>query len=74
VAGSGEFLARRLAQRLVAPGGTIIGLNEAWGPVASSAGCAHALLVLASERPPRGEGDAIAGAAEARGGWDPGEP
>jgi probable H4MPT-linked C1 transfer pathway protein len=49
VAGSGEFLARRLAERLIEPGGTIIGLNEAWGPVASSAGCAHALLVLASE-------------------------
>jgi probable H4MPT-linked C1 transfer pathway protein len=50
VAGSGEFLARRLALRIIEPGGTIIGLNEAWGPVASSAGCAHALLVLASER------------------------
>jgi len=50
VAGSGEFLARRLAQRTVEPGGTIVGLNEAWGPVASSAGCAHALLVLAGER------------------------
>ena len=37
VAGSGEFLARRLAQRVIEPGGTIIGLNEAWGPVASSA-------------------------------------
>jgi hypothetical protein len=50
VAGSGEFLARRLAQRVIEPGGTIIGLNEAWGTVASSAGCAYALLVLASER------------------------
>src|SRR4051812_14705585 len=49
VAGSGEFLARRLAERLIEPG-TILGLNEAWGPVASSAGCAHALLVLAGER------------------------
>jgi len=56
VAGSGEFLARRLAQRVIEPGGTIIGLNEAWGPVASSAGCAHALLVLASERGRQGEG------------------
>jgi probable H4MPT-linked C1 transfer pathway protein len=55
VAGSGEFLARALAQRLVTPGGTIIGLNEAWGTVASSAGCAHALLVLAGESD-RGEG------------------
>jgi probable H4MPT-linked C1 transfer pathway protein len=49
VAGSGEFLARRLAQRVIEPGGTILGLNEAWGTVASSAGCAYALLVLASE-------------------------
>jgi probable H4MPT-linked C1 transfer pathway protein len=49
VAGSGEFLARRLAQRIIEPGGTILGLNEAWGAVASSAGCAHALLVLARE-------------------------
>jgi probable H4MPT-linked C1 transfer pathway protein len=49
IAGSGEFLARRLAQRLVAPGGKILGLNEAWGTVASTAGCAHALLVLAIE-------------------------
>jgi probable H4MPT-linked C1 transfer pathway protein len=66
VAGSGEFLARRLAQRLVEPGGTIIGLNEAWGTVASSAGCAHALLVLASEREPHGAADAMAGHAEGR--------
>jgi probable H4MPT-linked C1 transfer pathway protein len=50
VAGSGEFLARRLAERIIEPGGNIIGLNEAWGSVASSAGCAHALLVLAGER------------------------
>jgi (4-(4-[2-(gamma-L-glutamylamino)ethyl]phenoxymethyl)furan-2-yl)methanamine synthase len=49
VAGSGEFLARRLARRVVERGGTIIGLAEAWGPVASSAGCAHALLALALE-------------------------
>ena len=50
VAGSGEFLARRLAERITAPGSPIVGLNAAWGPVASSAGCAHALLVLAQER------------------------
>jgi len=50
VAGSGEFLARRLAQQVIEPGGTIIGLKEAWGAVASSAGCAHALAALASER------------------------
>jgi (4-(4-[2-(gamma-L-glutamylamino)ethyl]phenoxymethyl)furan-2-yl)methanamine synthase len=55
VAGSGEFLARRLAHRLIEPGGTIIGLNAAWGTVASSAGCAHALLVLSRERHQRVE-------------------
>jgi probable H4MPT-linked C1 transfer pathway protein len=49
IAGSGEFLARRLAQRLIEPGGRIVGLNEAWGTVASTAGCAHAVLVLATE-------------------------
>jgi probable H4MPT-linked C1 transfer pathway protein len=50
VAGSGEFLARRLAQQIIEPGGSIIGLTEAWGAAASSAGCAHALAALASER------------------------
>jgi uncharacterized hydantoinase/oxoprolinase family protein len=50
VAGSGEFLARRLAEQVVEPSGTIVGLNDAWGPVASSAACAHALAALASER------------------------
>jgi (4-(4-[2-(gamma-L-glutamylamino)ethyl]phenoxymethyl)furan-2-yl)methanamine synthase len=50
VAGSGEFLARRLAQRIIEPGGTIISLEETWGAAASSAGCAYALALLASER------------------------
>ncbi|MBX6313927.1 MAG: H4MPT-linked C1 transfer pathway protein [Isosphaeraceae bacterium] len=50
VAGSGSFLARRLAERVIEPGGTIIELDRAWGPVASSAGCAYALVVLAAER------------------------
>jgi len=49
VAGSGAFLARRLAARVVEPGGPIVELDEAWGPVASAAGCAHALMVLAGE-------------------------
>ncbi len=49
VAGSGAFLARRLAARVVEPGGPIVELDQAWGPVASSAGCAHALMVLAGE-------------------------
>ncbi|WP_422925284.1 hydantoinase/oxoprolinase family protein [Singulisphaera sp. PoT] len=50
VSGSGEFLARDLARRILEPGGTIIGLREAWGAVASVAGCAYALLALARER------------------------
>jgi len=49
VAGSGAFLARRLAGRVVEPGGPVLLLDDAWGPVASAAGCAHALLVLAGE-------------------------
>jgi probable H4MPT-linked C1 transfer pathway protein len=50
VAGSGEFLARRLARRVLAAESPIVALNEAWGPVASGAGCAYALMVLAGER------------------------
>ncbi|WP_435009604.1 hydantoinase/oxoprolinase family protein [Tundrisphaera lichenicola] len=49
VSGSGEFLARRLADRVLEPGGIIISLAEAWGPVASGAACAHALVELARE-------------------------
>lgn len=51
VAGSGEFLARRLASRVLGPGGSVVSLAEAWGPVASSAACAHALVELAGEWP-----------------------
>jgi (4-(4-[2-(gamma-L-glutamylamino)ethyl]phenoxymethyl)furan-2-yl)methanamine synthase len=50
VAGSGEFLARRLAKRVIDIGGPIVSLREAWGALASSAGCAYALAILASER------------------------
>jgi (4-(4-[2-(gamma-L-glutamylamino)ethyl]phenoxymethyl)furan-2-yl)methanamine synthase len=50
VSGSGSFLARRLAYRLIGAGGPVISLEEAWGPVASSAGCAFALVTLAAER------------------------
>jgi len=50
VAGSGEFLARRLAGRVIEPDRPIVSLKEAWGAVASSAGCAYALAILASER------------------------
>ena len=49
VAGSGEFLARRIASRVLETGGQVISLAEAWGPVASSAACAHALVELARE-------------------------
>ena len=40
IAGSGDFLARRLARRLVGRDRPVISLNEAWGPVASAAACA----------------------------------
>jgi (4-(4-[2-(gamma-L-glutamylamino)ethyl]phenoxymethyl)furan-2-yl)methanamine synthase len=49
VAGSGEFLARRVASRVLEPGGVVVSLAEAWGPVASHAACAHALVELAGE-------------------------
>ncbi len=50
ISGSGSFLARRLAYRLIGEGSPVISLEEAWGAVASSAGCAFALLTLAAER------------------------
>jgi probable H4MPT-linked C1 transfer pathway protein len=50
VAGSGDFLARRVARRIIEPGGPSISLDEAWGPIASAAGCAHAVVRLAAER------------------------
>jgi (4-(4-[2-(gamma-L-glutamylamino)ethyl]phenoxymethyl)furan-2-yl)methanamine synthase len=50
VSGSGEFLARRLAGKLCEPDGPIVSLKEAWGPLASAASCAFALLKLARER------------------------
>ncbi len=49
VAGSGEFLARRVADRVLGPGGRIVSLGSAWGPAASSAACALALVRLAAE-------------------------
>lgn len=49
VAGSGEFLARRLANHILGVGGAVTSLSEAWGAVASTAACAHALTVLAGE-------------------------
>jgi hypothetical protein len=47
IAGSGEFLAREVARRVVEPGGTIESLAERWGPTASAAACARALLEIA---------------------------
>jgi probable H4MPT-linked C1 transfer pathway protein len=60
IAGSGEFLARRLAQHAIEPDGSIISLKQAWGSLAASAGCAYALAELAAEQvrpgaPPLGD-------------------
>ena len=48
VAGSGDFLARRLAPALIEHPQAILSLDQVW-PVASRPGCAHALLMLATE-------------------------
>jgi len=52
VAGSGEFLARRLADHLVRSEGPSISLEESWGKQRSSAACAYALVLLAAKRIP----------------------
>lgn len=49
IAGSGEFLARRLADHLIPHYGRVIRLQDAWGQVASNAGCAYSLVQLALE-------------------------
>jgi probable H4MPT-linked C1 transfer pathway protein len=49
ISGSGEFLAARVAQHVVASGGSIIRLSERWGEAGSGAACAFALQVLGSE-------------------------
>jgi probable H4MPT-linked C1 transfer pathway protein len=49
VSGSGEFLAHRLAARVVQAGGKVIGLSDLWGRDASAAACAQALVVLAQD-------------------------
>ncbi len=49
ISGSGEFLARRLAERIIAPGGSIVSLSELWGRGASDCACAYALMLLAGE-------------------------
>lgn len=45
-AGSGEFLARRLAHFLLEPGGQIVSMGELRGALASSAACSWALTQL----------------------------
>jgi probable H4MPT-linked C1 transfer pathway protein len=50
IAGSGEFLARRLASNVIEANGPIISLKDAWGALAASAGCAYALVDLAAEQ------------------------
>jgi len=45
--GSGEFLAGRLAGRRLGGGGRVLRLSEAWGPAASEAACARALVRIA---------------------------
>lgn len=50
IAGSGDFLARRLARRLIGPERPLISLKDAWGEIGSSAGCAYALVQLAAEQ------------------------
>lgn len=50
VSGSGEFLARRVAEQVVAAEGEIISLSHRWGKAESDAACAYALMLLACER------------------------
>ncbi|QEH37345.1 Hydantoinase/oxoprolinase [Aquisphaera giovannonii] len=50
VSGSGEFLARRVADAAFGHGPARIGLSESWGPAGSTAACACALLRLAAAR------------------------
>jgi probable H4MPT-linked C1 transfer pathway protein len=49
LAGSGEFLAHRLADQLLTTGGRVIALSKIWGEKASTAACAYALLALAHD-------------------------
>ena len=51
ISGSGQFLAHRLARALLPPGAPVGRLASVWGPAASEAACAHALLTLAAEQP-----------------------
>jgi uncharacterized hydantoinase/oxoprolinase family protein len=49
LSGAGAFLAERLADRILEPGGKIVRLAETWGPIHSGAACAYAVLLLAGE-------------------------
>ncbi len=49
VSGSGEFLARRVAEGLVGASAAVRSLGGVWSPAASEAACARALLELAAE-------------------------
>jgi len=49
VSGEGEFLAHRVASALLGKQGAVHSLGSLWGPSASEAACAHALVELASE-------------------------
>jgi hypothetical protein len=48
VSGSGEFLARRVAERVLGPDRPIVSLADRWGREASCAACARALVELAA--------------------------
>jgi probable H4MPT-linked C1 transfer pathway protein len=50
VSGSGEFLASRVAHRVVSSDGRVVSLANLWGHGPSEWACAQALLVLARER------------------------
>jgi probable H4MPT-linked C1 transfer pathway protein len=53
VAGSGRHVATRLAARLLPGGGRLVDLDTTWGPEASEAGCAHALILLVTDHDAR---------------------
>lgn len=50
IAGSGEFLARRLKACLFGEEVPLVPLGELWGAGASTAACARALLILSADR------------------------
>lgn len=47
LAGSGEFLARRVLAAMTTPPRTIVSLEQEWGPALSQAACAYAVAQLA---------------------------